>query len=57
MPDWKPGNPLPEAQNAEIDPKKFDEYSMNPDNLQNGGKWKAFEQIGYENQSQAPNLQ
>jgi hypothetical protein len=27
MPDWKPGNPLPEAQNAQIDPKKFDEYS------------------------------
>jgi hypothetical protein len=48
MPDWKPGNPLPEAQNAQIDPKKFDEYSMNPDNPQNRDKWKAFEQIGYD---------
>ena len=48
MPDWKPGDPLPEAQNAQIDPKKFDEYSMNPNNPQNGGKWKAFEQIGYD---------
>jgi hypothetical protein len=48
MPDWKPGNPLPEAQNAQIDSKKFDEYSMNPDNPQNGGKGKAFEQIGYD---------
>ena len=48
MPDWKPGDPLPEAQNAQIDSKKFDEYSMNTDNLKNGGKWKAFEQIGYD---------
>jgi hypothetical protein len=56
MPDWKPGNPLPEAQNAQIDPKKFDEYSMNPDNPQNRDKWKAFEQIGNENKSQTPNL-
>jgi hypothetical protein len=56
MPDWKPGNPLPEAQNAEIDLKKFTEYSMNPDNLQNRGKWKAFKQIGNENKSQAANL-
>ncbi len=46
MPDWKPGDPLPEAQNARIDSKKFYEYSMNPDHPQNKGKWKAFEQIG-----------
>ncbi|MGA7954460.1 MAG: DUF6883 domain-containing protein [Gloeobacterales cyanobacterium] len=48
MPDWKPGNPLPEAQNAQINPRKFYEYSMNPENPHSGGKWKAFEQIGYD---------
>jgi hypothetical protein len=48
MPYWKPGDPLPEAQNAQIDPKKFTEYSMKLDHPQNGGKWKAFEKIGYD---------
>lgn len=48
MPDWKPGNPLPEAQNAQIDPKKFTEYSMKQDHPENKGKWKAFEKIGYD---------
>jgi hypothetical protein len=46
--NWKPGNPLPNAENAEIDLRKFSEYSMNPDNSQNQGKWIAFNAIGYD---------
>ncbi|MEH2047382.1 DUF6883 domain-containing protein [Nostoc sp.] len=45
--DWKPGDPLPKAKDAEIDPHKFEEYSMNPNNLSNQGKWMAFAAIGY----------
>jgi hypothetical protein len=44
MPDWKPGDPLPEAQNSQIDSKKFDEDSMNLITEEN------------ENKSQTPNL-
>ncbi|UBF27785.1 hypothetical protein K9N68_07685 [Kovacikia minuta CCNUW1] len=45
---WSFGQSLPNAQNAEIDPRKFEEYSMNPDNPANQGKWMAFEAIGYD---------
>jgi hypothetical protein len=46
--DWKDGDPLPFARQAEIDSAKFDQYSMNPDNPRNLGKWQAFEEIGYD---------
>jgi hypothetical protein len=46
--DWKNGDPLPFARQAEIDSAKFDQYSMNPDNPRNLGKWQAFEEIGYD---------
>ncbi len=45
--NWQSGNPLPRAKYAEIDPRKFTEYSMNPSNPNNQGKWKAFQAIGY----------
>jgi len=44
---WNSGEPLPNAQNVEIDPRKFEEYSMNPDNPANQEKWMAFEAVGY----------
>lgn len=28
--DWNLGDPLPKAEDAEIDPRKFEEYSLNP---------------------------
>jgi hypothetical protein len=46
--NWKQGEPLPQWQNAEIDPRKFEQYSLNPNNPANQGKWKAFVQIGYD---------
>ncbi len=49
--DWKPGDPLPKAEDAEIDPRKFEEYSMNPNNPGNQGKWMAFVAIGYDVQN------
>ncbi|GAP97377.1 DUF6883 domain-containing protein [Leptolyngbya sp. NIES-2104] len=45
--NWTSGDPLPNAENAEIDPRKFVEYSMSPDNPNNQGKWIAFEALGY----------
>jgi len=36
--NWQSGNPLPMAKQAEIDPRKFTEYSMNPFNTNNQGK-------------------
>ncbi len=30
-----------------IDPRKFGDYSLNPDHPQNEGKWKAFDMLGY----------
>src|SRR5215470_4449286 len=39
--------PLKNAQQAQIDPAKFDKYSMDPNNPNNQGKWKAFEGVGY----------
>lgn len=39
---------MPNARNAEIDLRKFEEYSMNPENLRNQGKWIAFVAIGYD---------
>lgn len=49
--EWSPGEPLPMAQSAEVDIRKFVEYSMNPDNLANQGKWIAFAALGYEVQN------
>lgn len=45
--DCKPGNLLPNAGNAEIDPRKFVEYSMNPENPGNQGKSMAFKALVY----------
>ena len=44
---WKSGEVLPGVDNAEIDPRKFQQYSMNPGNPANQGKWMAFAAIGY----------
>jgi hypothetical protein len=46
--DWTPGKPLPEAPAATIDDAKFLKYSMDPDNPNNRGKWKAWSQLGYD---------
>ena len=32
----------------EIDPRKFTEYSLNPNHPDNKGKWQAFAQLGYD---------
>lgn len=45
--NWKEGEPLPNAENAEIDLRKFTHYSMQPDNPRNQGKWMGFAIIGY----------
>jgi hypothetical protein len=49
--NWNHGDPLPFVQDAMIDPQKFEEYSMNPNNLTNQGKWIAFAALGYDVQS------
>jgi hypothetical protein len=46
--DWTPGKALPEAPSAAIDDAKFLKYSMDPGNPNNGGKWKAWSQLGYD---------
>ena len=46
--NWNHGDPLPSVQDAMIDPQKFEEYSMNPNNLTNQGKWMAFAALGYD---------
>ena len=45
--DWQVDEVLPKAAQAEIDFRKFTEYSMNPSNSNNQGKWKAFDLLGY----------
>ena len=45
--DWKQGEPLPNAEEAEIDLRKFTDYSMKPENPTNQGKWMGFAMIGY----------
>lgn len=42
------GDALTNASEAVIDPRKFDGYSMDPSNVNNGGKWQAWQQIGYD---------
>ncbi|MFE1744903.1 DUF6883 domain-containing protein [Coleofasciculus sp. H7-2] len=49
--NWNSGDPLTRAQDAEIDPRKFEEYSMNPNNPANQRKWMAFAAIGYDVES------
>lgn len=39
------------AQEPEIDPRKFVEYSMNSNHPDNKGKWMAFAELGYDVQS------
>lgn len=49
--DWNPNDPLSMAEGAQIAPRKFEEYSMNPNNPVNQGKWMAFAALGYDVQS------
>jgi hypothetical protein len=42
---------LPNAEQAQIDPAKFEKYSMDPKNSGNGGKWQAFRDVGYDVES------
>jgi hypothetical protein len=46
--NWKPGDPLPNADTAQINPAKFEKYSMDPTHPKNGGKWRAWEELGYD---------
>ncbi|MFS8793192.1 hypothetical protein [Synechococcus sp. R5-12] len=39
---------LPRASEAAVDPAKFVDYSMNPANPGNQGKWIAFAELGYD---------
>jgi hypothetical protein len=55
--EWKPNQPLPNADKAKIDPRKFEEYSLNPDNPNSQRKWIAFMTIGYDvNSSQGRHI-
>lgn len=45
--NWTEGEPLPNANQAQIDLRKFTNYSLQPDNPQNQGKWIGFAMIGY----------
>lgn len=45
--NWKEGEPLPNAEEAEIDLRKFTDYSLQPANSANQGKWMGFAMIGY----------
>jgi hypothetical protein len=49
---WKEGEPLPNADQAEIDLRKFTDYSWQPNNPQNQGKWMGFAMIGYSVETQ-----
>lgn len=49
---WKEGEPLPNADKAEVG-TKFETYSMDPTNERAKNKWKAFEQVGYDVHSEA----
>ncbi|MBC6471861.1 MAG: hypothetical protein GDA48_02755 [Hormoscilla sp. GM102CHS1] len=49
--NFHPGNPLPNAEDAQIDMRKFEQYSMDPNNPKNRGKWTAFAAMGYDVQS------
>ena len=40
--------PLSNEDKAQIDPAKFEKYSMDPNNPQNKGKWEAFQKLGYD---------
>lgn len=46
--EWECGQTLPKVQEAEIDARKFEQYSLNPENPNNQGKWMAFVAIGYD---------
>jgi hypothetical protein len=50
---WRTSDPLPQAPRALIDPAKFTHYAMDPNHPRNGGKWKAFEALGYDVRSEA----
>jgi Pretoxin HINT domain/Pre-toxin TG len=41
-------SPLSQAADAEIAPAKLEKYSMDPNNVNNEGKWKAFDELGYD---------
>lgn len=43
--------PLENFDQAQIDSAKFEKYSMDPTNPKNGGKWEAWEELGYDVQT------
>jgi hypothetical protein len=45
---WEAGQPLPNAAKAIVDHRKFHDYSMNKAHARNGGKYEAFQNIGYD---------
>ncbi len=52
--EWECGQTLPNVQEAKIDARKFERYSLNPENPNNQRKWMAFVAIGYDvNSSQS----
>jgi hypothetical protein len=44
---------LPNADKAVIDRAKFENYSMDPDNANNDGKWMAWNAIGFDVDTEA----
>ncbi len=48
--EWKEGDPLPNADQALIDERRFMEYVLNPEHPGHAhkNKWMAFEEIGYD---------
>ncbi len=44
-------NRLPKADEARIDPRKLGDYALNPNHPGNKSKWRGFDQLGYDVQS------
>lgn len=44
---------MPSFERVFIDPAKFANYSLDPENPHNRGKWQAFQQLGYDVHSEA----
>jgi hypothetical protein len=41
-------NRLPNYKRAQIDPRKFKDFSLSPDNPRGKSKWRGFVQLGYD---------
>ncbi len=44
---------LPRAEEVQVDARKFVNYSLDPGNTANKGKWKAFDSLGYDVHTEA----